>query len=65
MLDAFCKFLLHGRPDFAWKPSRDALSYLDFRDRGLRWQEEHDAVVHVERPAIWAVDDQANSLVSG
>jgi glutathione synthase/RimK-type ligase-like ATP-grasp enzyme len=65
MLDSFCKFLIHGRPDFHWSSTRDALTYLEFRDPGLRRQEEHDAVVHVSRPAIWAVDDCADGKTVG
>lgn len=59
LLDPFCEFLIQGRRDFTWKPSPNSLHYMDFRDAALRRQDEHDAVVHVEKPSFHAVDDRA------
>ncbi len=61
LLDPFCQFLIQGRRDFTWKPSSESLHYMDFRDAALRRQDEHDTLVHVEKPSPYAVQDRVEA----
>lgn len=37
VLDAFCEFLLQGRPDFDWSPDDAELSLADFEQPAMEW----------------------------
>lgn len=56
ILDPFCELLIHGRPDFDWKPKADVVHFDDFRDKALE-QHEKDVFLHVPKPFHHSADE--------
>ncbi|MCP3963380.1 MAG: hypothetical protein GY719_36540 [bacterium] len=56
VLDPFCEFLIHGRPDFDWRPKADMVRFETFREKALE-QHEKDVFLHVPKIFHHAADE--------
>lgn len=59
LLDAFCEFLIQGRVDFQWRPSRGGLTWRDVSEETLRQIEVEAPQAHIRIPTESILDDRA------